>query len=395
MSDPPRLKDIAAALSKLPWSEVKAMSVQLNMELSTLTQIEQQYGTFSDRMLHSMDTWLRSDPEASWARIVAALNTIGETALAATIERQHCHPIVRETSPISLVGQLSSSPSGLMAETTQPQSVPAPHTTATALPDSERVQRVAHEATQLQDQFVRVLTHTEIAFTEKPPGFLFQLQITLTTLPLSNKFKRLCFLETKKQEIEDAKSVSEIFKILRCHWNYGDYALLQRLVQEFGHSAIQSEMGEYVVALERFEKETTIQDFSRAKPGDRDAPYDFSRAVLQLNKDPSKCTLYEVRQLVESLATSMCLDQYVMFLSGHSIGSVIIKLAFPRVVLDLIISALNKAFWETHQIVSVTIDKKPVEEYSEEHVKVHVCYRLHVAMYTSLALWEGPGYKAS
>ena len=217
---------------------------------------------------------------------------------------------------------------------------------------------------------MRVLTHTEIAFSEKPAGFLGRLRITLTTLPLSNKFKRLCFLETKKQEIEDAKSVSDIFKILRCHWNYGDYVLLQRLVKELGDRALRNEMGRYVAALKRFEKRTTIQHFSRAKPGDRDAPYNFSEAVLQLNKDPSKCTLYEVRKLVESLATSAYLEQYVMFLSGHFSGSVIVKLAFPRVVLDLIISALNKAFRETHQIVSVTIDRKPLEEYSEEHVKV-------------------------
>ena len=99
MSDQPQLKDIAAALSKLPWSQVKAMSVQLNMELSTLTQIEQQYGTFSERTLHSMDTWLRNDPEPSWARIVAALNTIEENALAARIQQQHCHPM--ETPPTS------------------------------------------------------------------------------------------------------------------------------------------------------------------------------------------------------------------------------------------------------------------------------------------------------
>ena len=229
---------------------------------------------------------------------------------------------------------------------------------------------MAYEALQLQDQFVRVLTHTKIKLSRKPAEFLCELQMTLTELPLSNKFKRLCFLETKKQEIEKAKSVSEIFEILRRHWNYGDYVLLQRLVQEFGDSALQSEMGEYVVALEKFEKETTIQDFSRAKPGDQDVPYDFSEAVLKLNKDPSKCTLYEVRQLVESLAISACLDQYVMFLSGHFSGSVIMKLAFPSVVLDLIISALNTAFLETHHIISVTIDEKLLEEYSEEYMKV-------------------------
>ena len=56
---------------------------------STLT--EQQYSSFSDRTLHSMDTWLRNDPEPSWARIVAALNAIEENALTARIERKHGH----------------------------------------------------------------------------------------------------------------------------------------------------------------------------------------------------------------------------------------------------------------------------------------------------------------
>ena len=263
-----------------------------------------------------------------------------------------------------------SSPPDPRAEATQPQSVAAPQATATALPDSERVQKVAHEATQLQDQFVRVLTHTKIHFSEKPPKFLARLQITLTTLPLSNKFKRLSFLSEWKPAIENAKSVPEIFKLLDKYWNYADYVLLQRLVQDLGDRDLRSEMEKYVAALKRFEKRTTIQHFSLAKPGDRDAPDDFSKTVLQLKKDPSKCTLYKVRKLVESLATSAYLEQYVMFLSGHFSGSVIVKLAFPRVVLDLIISALNKAFRDTHQIVSVTIDRKPLEEYSEEHVKV-------------------------
>lgn len=88
MSDRPQLKDVAAALSKLTWSEVKAMAVQLGMELFTLTQIEQQYSVVSDRTLHSMDSWLHDDAEPSWAKIVAALNTTKETTLATSIERQ-------------------------------------------------------------------------------------------------------------------------------------------------------------------------------------------------------------------------------------------------------------------------------------------------------------------
>jgi len=137
---------------------------------------------------------------------------------------------------------------------------------------------------------------------------------------------------------------------------------------------MQKEMKEYVEALEMFERKTTIQDFSLAKPGARGAPDSFSEAVLELNVDPSKCTLYEARQFVESLTTKLHLNQYVLFLSQIFSGSVIIKLAFPHAVLELIVPALDKEFQETHQIVSVTIDKKPLNEYTEEYMKV--CYAL-------------------
>jgi len=262
------------------------------------------------------------------------------------------------------------------AEATQPQDLSGLHLhgTSAAQPDPDRVKKVKAEASELQDQFVKVVYHTRIKFSKKPEEFLGDLRRFLTELPLSNKFTHLHFLKEKEQAIESAQSIDEIFRILRHHWNYGDYALLQRMIQEFGDEALGKEMKEYVKALEMFERKTTIQDFRLAKPGPRGAPDGFSEAELKLNIDPVKCTLYEARQLVESLATKLQLNQYVLFLSQIFSGSVIIKLAFPHAVLELIVPALDKEFQETHQIVSVTIDKKPLNEYTEEYMKV--CYAL-------------------
>ena len=231
------------------------------------------------------------------------------------------------------------------------------------------------EASQLKDQFVRVITHTKIAFTKKPADFLVELRITLTTLPLSDKFKHLQFLRNQRNRIIKASSIDEIFKILDRYWDYTDYVLLQRLVEEFGESALKREMSEYVAALEHFENGTTIQQSNAASSDSRYrrfvyGGYEFSTVDLQLSRDPAVYTLYQARQLEESVAKRACLEPYAVRLQRVRPSSVTITLMCPCVALELILEALEKDFLETHQIVSVTIDRKPLEEYSEEHVKV-------------------------
>ena len=149
------------------------------------------------------------------------------------------------------------------------------------------------EASQLQDQFVKVVTHAKIEFSAKTVEFLAKLQITLITLPLSDKFKHLHFLRKQRDRIMKASSIDEIFKILDDYWDYTDYALLQRLVEEFGESALKKEMSEYVAALEQFEKGTTIQESSTAASNSRHSKRkppvysDSSTVKLQLPRDYS------------------------------------------------------------------------------------------------------------
>jgi len=81
-------------------------------------------------------------------------------------------------------------------------------------------------------------------------------------------------------------------------------------------------------------------------------------------------TLYEARQLEESVAKRACLELYAVRLQKVRPSSVAMTLMCPYVALDLILETLEKDFLEAHQIVSVTIDEKPLKEYSEEYVKV-------------------------
>ena len=90
MSDArPRLRELALELGGLPWAEVKAMAVQLGMNYSTLSQIEQQMNVLSDRLHAAMDTWLSADPNASWKAVAGALRAINKNVLAEELEEKY------------------------------------------------------------------------------------------------------------------------------------------------------------------------------------------------------------------------------------------------------------------------------------------------------------------
>lgn len=437
MSDRLQLKDIDDALSGLTWNEVKRMAVHLGMSLPTLIQIEQSYNDPSIRRLHTVDNWLRNCLEPSWSDICDALIAIENRGLATRIQQRYCQsvgtplttpgsqPLLATSSdplpPVtSSTSSRSTSPAHQLptlplpsSSQSSPHSLPNPqlaqHNSCSPPPSSppnlnppaqarlceDRNTEVAREASSLEDQFREALTHTE-NHLQKKKNILEELRTTLTNLRLSSKFKHLPFLRRRRkrirmmfhfgrsQYISTARNIKEIFEILRDHWNWADFALLQLIVQEFGDRALQNEMKEYVAALTKFEKGTTIQEFTSARLHGRDAPDFYSKIVLQVDLDPAVCTLHEVRQLAESLRKRSCLETYADFLKNVCLSSVVIELACPSSALELVISALDRDFLDTHKIVSVTIDWKPLEEYSDECVKVGASMDMYLGMHTCM-----------
>lgn len=264
------------------------------------------------------------------------------------------------------------------AEATQSQNLPGSYGTATAQLNLAGVESVIDEALQLDEKFLNVVTHTKAEFSGKPAKFLGELRRTLLTLHVSTRFKHLHYLKSERERIMKANSVDEIFMILEDYWDYTNYELLQYLVQKFGESGLKKEMNEYVKELEEFEKKTTIQVNDSAAFNNLyhkelvHNTYKFSKVDIRLPKDPKVYTLYEVRQLKKSVAKKACLEPYVILQNEVSYQSVLISLVLPCSALELIFAALDEEFLETHQIASVIIDNKPLEEYTEEYVKVRV-----------------------
>ena len=130
----------------------------------------------------------------------------------------------------------------------------------------------------------------------------------------------------------------------------------------------------YTAELEKFEKRTTVKDFEDAT-GEKNTPYDYSEVIFEVRTDPSQCTLYQMRQIVMSLAHKSSLQCYAALVKGTRSNSVLITLAFPRDAIELLVPALDRRFLSTHNISSVTIDEKPLQTYSKEYLMVY--YILH------------------
>ncbi|CAI8054736.1 hypothetical protein GBAR_LOCUS29854, partial [Geodia barretti] len=72
----PKLADLSNELGKLTWSEIKSLAVQLEIDFNKLLKIEEQTDQATDRMHRALNIWLEKDPNASWEKVINALDRV-------------------------------------------------------------------------------------------------------------------------------------------------------------------------------------------------------------------------------------------------------------------------------------------------------------------------------
>ena len=403
MSDRPSLAELQKALNSLSWSDFQIFAVHLggDLDLPTLTRTEENRPTTETRILQALHTWLERDLEASWEKVVSALENINKNDLAQQVQSKYCpdahscisplanpssHPIPAPTPPLPLSSLSPSSQSPVSIRPSPPphvdtssqpdlpraesttQPVNSPELRGTAVAPSEKARQIAEEASQLEMHFVSVVADTEVQFSKKAAkseDFLNKFCVTLTTLPFSRKFKCLKFLTAEKQRLRIAKDINEIFDVLKPYLKYTDYSLLQHIIQKFGGQKLKQEMEKYVAALEEFEKRVSVDDIQSVS-FKRELPRDFKPLQFKIEVNSSSCSLYGARKIREAITNEAALEPYVDILLGVSPSSVTITLAFPSRVLALVASSMNKAFLKSHKILSVSLDSKPLEVYVKQ-----------------------------
>ena len=112
-----------------------------------------------------------------------------------------------------------------------------------------------------------------------------------------------------------------------------------------------------ISSLETFEKQTTIKDYEDTTGERKQVPWSYSEAAFEVEvcEDAANYTLYEVRQIVGSVAQQSSLEPYVPMIKKARIGSLVITIDLPPPALELLQQVLYKEFLDTLNIVSVTI----------------------------------------
>ena len=415
-----QLKDVAVELGELTWKDVKLVAVHLNhMSWATLEEIENSSSVGKERINRTIDTWLRSDLDASWAEIVSALRAEKQNVIAERLRLRYCpsvpadtQPAVDETAsllreptaaqPRSVPSVDPSHPSpphphisisfNTSTQTTQhlsPSSVtlgsgldqhsstespPSPPTPAlasqphgpvqsvhdnVAIPES-RIMQVEEEISHLDDHYADLRSDTHIYMVEREresPTFLDKFRITLLELPQRQQVKYPTLFENNTSEIHNARNVSKIFDIIRPYSNYMNYELLQLIIKKFGNSPLREGMSGYIVELEMFEMKTTIVEFVAATNDSTEIPECYRSVIVKINRDASQCTLHEVRVFIKkSLAKKSLMMPHALMLQQASSNTIIIKIGVPSRSLSQLALAFDTKFREMHSISQVVID---------------------------------------
>lgn len=358
MSNQPELTELLLALEKLSSQEVRYMCVQLGVEQCTLENIDADHPDTLTRIPKYLQAWLDRGNQPSWNQVVECLKSLnlGKTTLANTIKEKHCLCV----APSSHSSNTSSGSSiDLEAATTPPQhsgledglaSLPSPTC------ESKR-RHIAKIASNLELKFISVINSANVCLTRirSTPEKFYYFKIDLTRLPLSKRYKRLYFLQKKKKKIIRAKGVQAVFDILDPYWNYVDYSLLDYIVKKYCDSTVKKQMKKYKCKLHKFEKETSVKDYTLAVPDDRRFPQGLSALTATLNIDAEKCSLYSIRRIKESIAEQASLQQYAVYTKDIHASSVVLTIAFPRTARKHIEKAMDEEFLYKHDIIPESV----------------------------------------
>ena len=86
----PKLADLSNELGDLTWNDIQSLAVQLEINFNELLKIEEQTNQATDRMHRALNMWLEKDPDASWEKIINALDRVkGKDVLIQTLKEKH------------------------------------------------------------------------------------------------------------------------------------------------------------------------------------------------------------------------------------------------------------------------------------------------------------------
>ena len=339
---PLNLVNLTNALANVP--DWKIMGIQLKVRHGKLRELEQQYLTIPERRAEMLQTWLESNPDASWKDIVTALRNMGLNTEASIVEKTFC----------------PSSP-GASPSPTQPE------------PQVDKLKEVQDEINNLERKFRNLVFKAQDVLIEKQSEsshFLSKLQSGIALLPASCRQQHVLFLKEHKAEIVKAGSVMEIFYTLNTYWNFWCHSLFDHVIESFSNDELKASLESYEEELNAFLKKTNVIDFIRACSSYLKLPPKFSMVVMKC--DWENYSVYQIKEFHQDLTRASSLEEFAMLLIRGSIGSVVLIWAVPSTTVDFVVHAMDDGFLEKNRIIAVHIDGKEIHAYQRQYTQTQL-----------------------
>ena len=338
--------EVARALQPLSYDETRQLVFHLGVEEHVIKDIDS--STYSgSRSIRAIQTWLNKDTEASWGKLVSALNMVGRDVLASKLATQHCPQLAVAVSPSSGPDQPTTPPSN---DRSQPVAL-------------RGVAGVKAAKLRLETSFSKLLSRTRSVMESKESQdstFLGEFRDHLLLLPVAKKAAHVRFFRENEDDILEARSIRKLFAILSRYLSFRNYEILREIIVWLSVGPLYQNMLDYCEMLVKFEMSTTVDMYLSAVPeeADEEMKAAFTRMVLRIEKPASECTLYDVRKLNEALVTNSGVSSHSVYISGVANKCVEVAISFPSSVVGWILSAMTPDFMTTHHITEVAVDDR-------------------------------------
>ena len=247
-----------------------------------------------------------------------------------------------------------------------------------------RVEEVRASIECFEEEFSEVTVELQIDLSkkEKQDCFFFErFQGHLLALPAAKKGIHVKFFTKNEDDILEATKIKKLLAILNRYCNYSNYEITFIIIKKFCGAPLQQRMLTYRDSHITFEKNTTVNIYLCAisAPPESDIFIGFTEMAMKINKPSNICTLYEIRQLKESIARNASLHAYSVYIEAKRVESVRVVLRFPEECGWSVAGAMTAEFMETHQLTDVTFDGEDLKSYLVSHSVVGkggwgVCY---------------------
>ena len=247
MSDnlsPPTLDILCNELRQVvEWDQV---AVNLKVSYVNIKSIEKQYSELAQRKMHSLQKWLdQTNTVHSWRTIADAVEKVNP-AVAENIRTKYATIIdlVPSTSSNAEYSSVNACQNDLITKEQQQIKF------ETVVLDKDIVDKI----TDVEDQFAMLVSNTKMSF-KKRPEILSALMEYLKSRGIDE--------QASLPDEAPCITYDKVFDILRRHWHYLKYRLLQRIIHNFLFDTdLPVQLQQYHDDITAFKKSTKMKDLA-------------------------------------------------------------------------------------------------------------------------------------